>query len=221
MISILCPSRGRPELASNMIKTALATSSSKIEIKLYLNDDDPQLDKYKELIDEKYYVVGPDQSPAYSWNLLAENARHDILFLVGDDVSFETLGWDNIIVNEFNKYPDKIACIYPPPEGLSKNKNNHFCLHKNWIKVLGYFVPPQFWHWYVDTWTAKIAKQLNRYIRVDSVKLGMIKRVKDETTRRVHRFSLRERDHYLWEKTSERWLKSDVEELQKFIRNYK
>ena len=71
MISILCPSRGRPELTKRMVDSALAMASQPIEIILYLNDDDPTLDEYKRLIDSKYYQIGPDQSPAYSWNKLA------------------------------------------------------------------------------------------------------------------------------------------------------
>ena len=43
MISICCPSRGRPELAARMVRTALETVSAtkKIEFLFYLNDDDP------------------------------------------------------------------------------------------------------------------------------------------------------------------------------------
>lgn len=221
MISILCPSRGRPKLAANMVNTAKSTSNSKVEILVYVNDDDPTLDEYKSLIKKKHLVIGPDRSPAYSWNMLAEQSVYDILFLIGDDASFNTLGWDTIIANEFNKIPDKIACVYPRTKGLSSRKNNHFCLHKNWINCLGYFVPPQFWHWYVDTWTRSIAEKLNRYIRLDNIDLDIIKNPKDETSRRVHRFSLRERDHYLWKTTSERWLNADVAALEKYIKEHK
>ena len=221
MISIVCPSRGRPKLAANMVNTAKSTAKTKVEILVYVNEDDPLLNEYKSLIKKKHLVIGPDRSPAYSWNMLAEQSVHDILFLIGDDASFNTNGWDTLIVNEFNKIPDKIACVYPRTKGLSSRKNNHFCLHKNWINVLGYFVPPQFWHWYVDTWTRKIAEKLNRYVRMDNIDLDIIKNPKDETSRRVHRFSLRERDHYLWNKTNERWLDADVAALEKFIKDYK
>jgi hypothetical protein len=221
MISILCPSRGRPELAAKMVATAQKTANTKIQILLYLNEDDPSLEEYKKLINNKIIRIGPDRSPAYSWNKLAEEAKHDICFLIGDDASFNTPGWDSIIIEEFKKWPDKIVCVYPPTKGLSANKNNHFCLHKNWINTLGYFVPPQFWHWYVDTWTRKVAQQLNRYVRLDRIDLDIVKKPNDETSRRVYKNSLRERDHYLWDKTSERWLNADVQELQQFIRNYK
>lgn len=219
-ISILCPSRGRPELAKRMIDSALNTAGTDIEILLYLNEDDPKLEQYKQLINSKYYQVGPDRSPCYSWNLLSEQANHSILFLMGDDGEFVTKDWDLKIIEAFDRYPDKIACIYPVNGSVSKNKNPHFCLHKNWVNSLGYFVPPQFWHWYVDTWTAMIAQKLNRYCLLEDVLVQIQVRVRDETEARTSNFCNRERDHWLWNKT-QRYLDLDIEILRKFIKEYK
>lgn len=220
MISILCPSRGRPKLAKRMIDTALLTASSDIEISLYLNDNDPVLDEYKKLIDSKFYEIGPDRSPAFSWNVLAEKATCDILFLMGDDGEFVTKDWDLKIVEEFNKFPDKIACVYPLNGSVSKHKNPHFCLHKNWVNTLGYFVPPQFWHWYVDTWTANIAKKLNRYCLLEDVLVSIQTRLRDDTETRTSELCNRERDHWVWSKT-QRHLDNDIDTLKRFIEDFK
>jgi len=219
-ISILCPSRGRPHLAKRMIESAISTASSPIEIILYLNEDDPALEQYKSSIDSKYYQIGPDRSPCYSWNLLADQAKNDILFLMGDDAEFVTKHWDLKIINAFNQYPDKIACVYPVNGAVSKKKNPHFCLHKNWVRTLGYFVPPQFWHWYVDTWTARIAQKLDRYCLLTDVLVQIQVRVRDETEVRTSNFCNRERDHWMWDKT-QRHLETDIELLKKFIKDYK
>lgn len=220
MISILCPSRGRPELAKRMIDSALATAATEIEILLYLNDDDPMLEQYKDLIDVKHYQIGTDRSPAYSWNLLADYASCDVLFLMGDDGEFITQDWDLKILKAFDQYPDKIACVYPMNGAVSKHKNPHFCLHKNWISALGYFVPPHFWHWYVDTWTAKLSQRLNRYCCLEDVLVNIQIRIRDDTELRTSKFSNRERDHWLWNKT-QRYLDTDFEILKKFIKEYK
>lgn len=220
MISILCPSRGRPDLAKKMIETAIAHSSSPVEVLLYLNDDDPLLSEYQKLIDQKYYIVGPDRSPAYSWNLLAELSKGDILFLMGDDATFVTYGWDKIVENAFDQFPDKIACVYPYVPGIKKINNPHFCVHRNWIKALGYFVPPHFWHWYVDTWTRVLAKEIKRYVCLENFPLPIILDPMDDTVARKDRLCLRERDHWIWEKT-ERHRTADVLALKEFIRNYR
>ncbi len=220
MISILCPSRGRPDLAKKMIESALSTATAPIEILLYLNEDDPELEKYKKLISSKYYQIGPDRSPGYSWNKLAEECHGDILFLLGDDATFETKGWDRLVEEEFSKIPDRIACVYPVVPGIKKVNNPHFCVHRNWVNTLGYFIPPHFWHWYVDTWTRELAQQIGRYIRMDNFPLPMVLYPADETHARKDRLSLRERDHWLW-KVTKRHRIADAQVLQEFIENFK
>lgn len=220
MISILCPSRGRPELAKRMIETALSTASAPIEILLYLNDDDPELERYKNLISPEHYQIGPDRSPGYSWNRLAEQCKGDILFLMGDDATFETQGWDQKVERAFEQFPDKIACVYPYVPGIKKINNPHFCVHRNWVKALGYFVPPHFWHWYVDTWTRELARAVKRYVCLEDFPLPIILDPADNTTARKDRLSLRERDHWLWE-TTVRHREADILALRRFIEGFR
>lgn len=241
MISILCPSRGRPELAQRMIKTINETASNhkKIEIKLYLNDDDPRLEKYKELLEEKYYTVGPNQSPAYSWNLLADEASHDILFLAGDDIMFKTTNWDLKFKECFDRYEDKICMVVPwdgktrdwqkelptdqnivnVPRGVSIG-SPHFAVHRNWMKTLGYFVPPFFWHFYVDTYTQKVANELERLIFLPKVEVKA-KKIFDETANNVRKFlNIHNREDYVWNRVRDRHLQTDVDELKKIIDSF-
>ena len=227
MISVLCPSRGQPELCAKMVNTAKALAGTDIEIILYLNDDDPKLQKYFELIDRKHITVGPDRSPIYSWNIMAQQAKHEYLFLVGHDGWFETQDWDIKILKYFEPYPDKIAFVYPSVDGLAwdggfltKDHCPHFCIHKNWVRALGYFLPPHFHHWYVDTWYRDIAKQLGRYIEVTDVKTPLIVDMKDELWDRKDKFCNREKDHWLWART-QRWLQSDTQALYNFMTQYK
>ena len=219
MISILCPSRGRPHLAKKMIDTALATATVAPEIKLYLNDDDPELPIYMSLIPKAYYQVGPDRSTSYSWNKLAESASGEILFLMGDDAEFLTPGWDRRIVETFNEYPDKIACVYPITNVVSKKKNPHFCIHRNWMNAVGYFVPPHFWHYYVDTWIANIAGRLQRLRCLEDVVVSIQKHVNDTTEHRLRDNAKVERDIYIWNKT-QRHLDADEALLRNYIRTF-
>ena len=160
MISFCCPSRGRPTLAKRLVDTATETQQGETEFLFYLNDDDPTLEQYKDLLDEKHYTVGPNQSTCYSWNLMAKKAKNDIVMLMGDDVQVQTQGWDSIIANEFNRYEDRILMVVPS-DGRLKGTGRidiedptlwpdkplpaaHFAVHKNWINTLGYLAPPFF-----------------------------------------------------------------------------
>ena len=233
MISLCCPSRGRPKLAKRLVDTALATAEHGVEFLFYLNQDDETLEEYRDLLDEKYYSIGPNQSTCYSWNLLAEKAKYDIVCLLGDDVQIQTKSWDTLINFEFNKYDDKILMVVPNDD---RNKLNlkeptlwedkplgaaHFAVHKNWINTLGYFVPPFFWHFYVDTWTQKVSRKLNRCLYLPTVTFKA-KKLLDATAQNVRsNLNILNREDYVWSKVRDRHLQADVSALKHFIDNFK
>lgn len=221
MISIVCPSRGRPKLAKKMIDSFLNNPGCEVEILLYLNEDDSKLKEYKILIDSKHYSIGPDRSPGYSWNLLAQQAKYDIIFLMGDDAYNTTDNWGEIVLKTFNLYKDKIVMVVPDIKRISKKEFcPHFLLHKNWIKTLGYFIPPHFHQHYVDSWTREVAKALNRYVLLKNFIVPIEMEVGDNTDKRYKKTWLIERDGWLNSVTS-RWKENDIQTLKKFIEGYK
>jgi hypothetical protein len=234
MISFCCPSRGRPELARRLVDTAKSTQQGNTEFLFYLNDDDPTLEQYKDLLKEKYYTVGPNQSTCYSWNLMAKKAKHDIVMLMGDDVQVQTQNWDQLIMDQFNNYKDKILMVVPsdgrykgtklladtvklwPDEPLPAA---HFAVHRNWINTLGYLAPPFFWHWHVDSYTQKVARKLGRCLYLPTVEFKA-KKMFDDTGEQVRRhLNINNRDNFVWDKVKRRHLNADIDALQNFIKN--
>ena len=234
MISFCCPSRGRPELARRLVDTAKSTQQGNTEFLFYLNDDDPTLEQYKDLLKEKYYTVGPNQSTCYSWNLMAKKANHDIVMLMGDDVQVQTQNWDQLIMDQFNNYKDKILMVVPsdgrykgtklladtvklwPDEPLPAA---HFAVHRNWINTLGYLAPPFFWHWHVDSYTQKVARKLGRCLYLPTV-VFKAKKMFDDTGEQVRRhLNINNRDNFVWDKVKRRHLNADIDALQNFIKN--
>lgn len=234
MISFCCPSRGRPQLAQRLIDTATATQKGDTEFLFYLNDDDEKLQEYKDLLDEKHYTVGPNQSTCYSWNLMADKASHDVVMLMGDDVQVNTPDWDQMIVDEINKYDDKILMVVPS-DGRPKNKHfgkeptlwpdeklpaAHFAVHKNWTKTLGYLAPVFFWHWHVDSYTQKVARKLNRCHYLPTVEFKTKKIIDDNAGKQIRKnFNISQRDEFVWTKVRDRHLQADVNALKDFIKN--
>jgi hypothetical protein len=220
MISLVCPSRGRPELAERMVNSVLKDPGCEVEIMLYLNDNDPTLEEYVKRLDPTHYQIGVDRSPAYSWNMLANTAKHDIIFLMGDDAQVQTPNWGVIVKSVFDRFPDKIAMVAPKAEGLGNSKCPHFFLHRNWINTLGYFVPPQFHLHYVDHWCRDVAKSVGRYCHMPDFVMPIIASVGDDTMKRYQKTWLKERDLWIWE-NSERHKSADAIALKNFIQNYK
>lgn len=220
MISVVCPSRGRPELAKRMVESLLKDPGVDIEIKIYLNIDDPKLEEYKNILDPTHYEVGVDRSPVYSWNKLALESKYDIVFLMGDDAQVDTPQWGKQIVDIFDQYPDKIIMVSPKAGTLGKSKCPHFFLHKNWINSVGYFVPPFFHHHYIDFWVRDVARELRRYIHLEEFVMPIIHNVGDDTINRYTGSWLKVRDAELWD-ISDRFKLADVELLKNFIKNFK
>jgi hypothetical protein len=236
MISFCCPSRGRPELARRLIDTATVTQKYDTEFLFYLNDDDEKLEQYKDLLDEKHYTIGPNQSTCYSWNLMAEKASHDIIMLMGDDVQVKTKNWDQLIAEQFDKFNDKILMVVPS-DGRNKGTKNlgnkikmwsddplpaaHFAVHKNWIETLGYLAPVYFWHWHVDSYTQKVARKLNRCLYLPTVEFKAKKILNDNAGKQIRdNLNIAKRDEFVWKKVRDRNLNCDVSALRDFIKSF-
>jgi len=236
MISFCCPSRGRPELAKRLIDTATKTQKGNTEFLFYLNDDDPKLEEYKDLLDDKHYTVGPNQSTCYSWNLMCEKASNDIVMLMGDDVQVQTQNWDQIISDQFDNFKDKILMVVPSDGRVKGNKDYsdkialwpdkplpaaHFAVHKNWTNTLGYLAPVFFWHWHVDSYTQKVARKLNRCLYLPTVEFKAKKIMNDNAARQIRsNFNIAKRDEFVWTKVRDRHLNADVDALRTFIESF-
>ena len=237
MISFCCPSRGRPELAKRLVDTATEQQKHDTEFLFYLNDDDPKLEIYKDLLDERHYTIGPNQSTCYSWNLMCEKAKHDVVMLMGDDVQVQTKHWDQLIIDQFNKYEDKILMVVPSDgrrKGTAGIKTDeptlwpdaplpaaHFAVHKNWTNTLGYLAPVYFWHWHVDSYTQKVARKIQRCLYLPTVAFKAKKIMNDNAGKQIRaNFNIAKRDDYVWEKVRGRHLQQDVATLKKFIDSF-
>tara|TARA_B100001123_G_C15181127_1_gene975405 strand:- start:560 stop:1315 length:756 start_codon:yes stop_codon:yes gene_type:complete len=182
-ISILCPTRDRPQFVKQLITTAIETSEkpSLLEFIFYMDNDDTSYDllfEQLEIIFEDFFeenprckivkVIGDRIILSETWNKCWEVATADIMMHCGDDIRFRTQNWDKIICDKFDEFPDKIVFAYGY-DGFFHNKDfgTHGFIHRNWTNVLGYFVPPYFCSDYNDTWLNDIAKIIGRHFYVD------------------------------------------------------
>lgn len=82
----------------------------------------------------------------------------------GDDIIFRSQGWDTLVREHINSYPDKIAFVHGM-DGIQNEKlGTHGFLHRNWVDVVGYFVPPYFSCDYNDTWLTEVSSMIGRRI---------------------------------------------------------
>ena len=164
---------------------------------------------------------------------MSVKATNDVVMLMGDDVQVKTHHWDQLIVDEINKYDDRILMVVPSDgrvKGTKQLTNKtklwpdkplaapHFAVHSNWVNTLGYLAPAFFWHWHVDSYTQKVARKINRCLYLPTVEFKAKKILDDNAGKQIRKnFNIRERDNFVWTKVSDRHLQSDVSSLQNFI----
>lgn len=163
MISILVPTRGRPDNMERLVTSAfgMASLSVDVEFVFYIDSDDQaSIAKADEL--DAQLIVGERIVLSQMWNECAAVASHDIMMHCGDDIIFRTADWDQMVVQEFDNCPDKILLVYGRDGIQDVNLATHGFLHRRWVDALGYFVPPYFSSDYNDTWNTEVARRVGR-----------------------------------------------------------
>lgn len=114
------------------------------------------------------YIRGPRIVLSECWNECYAVAQGDIFWHGGDDVTFRTIGWDEIVRAAFP--PDNIAFVHG--HDLSPNGHwlgTHGFLHRAWVDAVGYFLPPYFSSDYNDVWLVDVADIIDRHVYVPIV----------------------------------------------------
>jgi hypothetical protein len=176
MISILCPTRGRPDYVRQLIDTAVDTAADPeaLEFVFYVDDDDPTGDQVRALAEPG--GPGPDVivirdrplnhteglTLSHGWNRCAHQAGYDILMHCGDDIRFRTGSWDLTVVDAFAEVPDHIVFVHGRDGHQPDTFGTHGFIHKMWVETVGYFVPPYFRCDWNDTWLNDVANMIGR-----------------------------------------------------------
>ena len=164
VISILCPTRGRPSNVKRLVESIL-TSAEKpelLEILFYVDNDDATFPKEIAELREVTVFRGPNIWISNAHNYLYVHSQGSIIFSAGDDMIFQTNGWDSIVREKFRLIPDGIGLVFGDDLGTHAGKiATHGFFHRNWVDALGTWVQPgrgSLW----DMWSTENATLLNR-----------------------------------------------------------
>lgn len=163
MISVLMPTRGRPELA----KQAIASLGKGVEVLVYLDEDDPKFNEYSF---ENVRVTTGERS-GYNrlynyYNILGEKATGDWLMLWNDDAIMETEWWQDKIWRYNHTVPHVLT--------FHEQDNLFPIISKKLFDLLGHFsLSP-----HVDSWVQYIGEHAGIQTLVPDVN---IKHFREET----------------------------------------
>ena len=219
MLAILVPSRKRPEQLKRMIESVAVTTNLPIAIYVGLTSEEHMMDNednpYFKWVNEFYIkhnkriqigtLFFPDNLPtAQKWNNLAEYAMKDPaikLFMLGaDDMYFTTPLWDEALIEHYEALECKLH-VYALQDSRDSEGTPHPIMTREWVESLGYFVPPIFLHWKIDSWTVENAKFNEVFTHLKEFLLVHDKcndkGLPDETHNKIRQSGWWERDMYV------------------------
>lgn len=234
MISLLLPTRQRPEQLIRLYDSVMNTADRpmNVELVVYVDDDDDSYDS----IDLKRYpqlriIRGPRHHDgqvnlSIKWNECWKVARGEIYMHCGDDIVFRTRSWDSQVAEAINARPGKIALVWGNDWELGTSRGEfgtHCFIHKNWTDVVGRFLPPYFVSDYNDTWLNDVGEALKVRSPLDNMWIEHMhhtrgKAVMDQNTEeRLKRHDMYHPDELYQEPklVAERY--QEIEKLREFI----
>lgn len=167
MISIIVPTRKRPNQFTRLVDNIVDTVSDiqNVELLVYIDDDDdesiPALTAAAERIDINA-VQGNKLIGSQMYNELGKIARGDILMFGADDIVFGNSLWDLVVQDEFDKFEDKILLVYGNDGFQNGRIATHGFIHRYWMELVGYVLPPKLASAYTDEWVTDLAIRVGR-----------------------------------------------------------
>lgn len=180
-ISLLIPTRGRPESMERFARSVDATAINPESVEIVFGidaEDSDSFTKAKELSRFlKITVQAKELKPWYEgginlssyWNQCYAAASYDILGFFGDDVIFSTTGWDLSVGEALAKDPTiMISCngVHHPEISLWGNGGAVgylFFTHRRVHELFGYYMHEALKRHCMDTVLEFIYKNANRF----------------------------------------------------------
>lgn len=180
MITILCPSRGRPHRLREMLDSVEDTVErpNGVEVIVGLDEDDPLKDEYYEAIDAARrpiavwtHVGGPRpvyMSDVYNAMMAGPLFRGDVVCYCADDVQFGARGWDTYVQDAFKANP--VLLLYDSGQDRDDCPIHGF-VSKASCDALGFLFPTGYEHGYVDRWLWAVYRELRRNVWTPKVRM--------------------------------------------------
>jgi len=159
-MTILVPSRGRPENIIRLMDAWSATTTQDTRLLVLVDDDDSKLDDYLSIpnIDIR---VGPRIRIGGTLNVVAPEmalTSRNIGFM-GDDHLPRTKGWDETFINELDRI--KVGVVYGNDLAHGAGLATSVTMTSNIVNTLGYICVPGSIHLFLDNFWMELGRGTN------------------------------------------------------------
>jgi glycosyltransferase involved in cell wall biosynthesis len=198
VISLLHPSRQRPEKSLATCNKWLERAGNNVELIVSLDADDPTLNSYKAHPDASV-IVNNNRSAVDAINRAAEIATGDIMIVVSDDTDCPH-GWDEKVIAAASGLSDFVIRV---DDGIQPWFITAPILDRVYYNRFGYLYHPEYKHMFVDTHFTHVAELLGRIIRRDDIKFPHLHYCKGHTKKDA----LNERADATWKQGEDLYLR--------------
>ena len=169
-VSVLVPSRKRPERLRKMLESFKQTNDGSAELVFRVDDDDLET-AIIAASEHNVVVVGPRMQGYSSMSLFMNEAfaaaRGDVLMCGNDDMVFKTPGWPALVLQAANEFPDGLFDI-----GVTTFNEDHYpfwTVSRAAAECLGFALDPRiFWG---DIFWRDVMGAFGRCVRLTSVEI--------------------------------------------------
>ena len=177
VISVICPSRRRPDQLRLMISSCLETANNPraIQFCIYIDRDDSSYEGFGRIFPgvDIRFLQGPRLWLSGMYNSLLTQATGDYFLWLGDDVEFQTKNWDITMKTEIQKFPKNLGVVHVNDKATSYKQiyATIGMVHKNWIDVFGYVFTPHLRDNGIDFWITSVANQVKKRTYLSEVEV--------------------------------------------------
>ena len=167
-ITILVPSRGRPENIIRLMDAWSSTTTRNTRLLVLVDDDDPKLDEYL-AIPNIDIQVGPRLRIGGTLNAVApiEATKCFAIGFMGDDHLPRTNGWDDRFLTTLEEA--KVGVTWGNDLYHGANLPTAVVMTSNIVSTLGYFVMPGGIHLFLDNFWLAIGRGIDSAHYLDDV----------------------------------------------------
>jgi len=177
-ISILFPTRARPHQLPALFDSLEQTTTvkHKIDVWVYVDEVDVATRKFFDAYPRNknsfkiFHVAGPRTcTQGEMYNILRHQCTTNPgIYMFGTDkILFVTDGWDELVREAYNKYPDRILFAYAVDPHTGPEFGSYGFISAEWANALGRVMTEYFPFWYDDRWINEVAMMIQRRVRLD------------------------------------------------------
>ena len=154
MLSLLVPTRGRPENAVRLFNAVAETVAlADTHVAFVVDWDDPKKQDYEDLLPVQAELMivpedGPKRmGPVLNWAVRQKVISHDFIAFMGDDHLPRTVGWDDLLIASLGGKP---GVAYGNDLNQGAKLPTSVLMSSGVPGNLGYMSPPGCEHLYLD-----------------------------------------------------------------------